>query len=363
MENRVYLKEAYFAEKESVVLENASLSASIFKYSTGVSAVRLTNARGNLVVLPYMGQMVWRCEFDGRELTMKSIYDEPMPAVHVYGETYGGFLMHCGLMAMGNPTAEDTHLPHGELPIAKYQTVYLVSGEDARGAYIGIGGVYSHKRCFEQNYDFVPLVKLYEDATALDVTVTFKNNKDVPLEYFYLCHINHRPVDGARLEYTAKRESIIVNHEVPENYFCAEDAAATNAYLDRLDSDKGLMDTVGGEGQAYMPEIVFCCFYDADEDGKAYTMQKNPDGTATYVIHRPEELPYGTRWIARTEDEDALGMVLPATAEHKGYLYCKAHGQERYLAKGDSVTYHLETGLLDKAAAAEMEKKIRKLGF
>ena len=59
----------------------------------------------------------------------------------------------------------------------------------------------------------------------------------------------------------------------------------------------------------------------------------------------------------------ALGMVLPATAEHKGYLYCKARGQERYLAKGDSVTYHLETGLLDKAAAAEMEAKIHKLGF
>ena len=86
MENKIYLKEAYFAEKEGVVLENGTLSASIFKYSTGVSAVRLCNARGNLVILPYMGQMVWRCEFDGRELTMKSIYDEPMPAVHVYGQ-------------------------------------------------------------------------------------------------------------------------------------------------------------------------------------------------------------------------------------------------------------------------------------
>ena len=54
MENKIYLKEAYFAEKESTVLENATLSASIFKYSTGVLAVRLQNARGNLVLLHRM---------------------------------------------------------------------------------------------------------------------------------------------------------------------------------------------------------------------------------------------------------------------------------------------------------------------
>ena len=363
MENRIYLKESYFTEKETTILANGALTASLFVYPTGVAAARLSNDRGEIVLLPYMGQMVWRCKFDGRELTMKSIYDDPMPAVHVYGETYGGFLMHCGLTAMGNPTAEDTHLPHGELPIAKYQTVYLVSGEDEGGRYIGMSGVYSHKRCFEANYDFVPLIKLYEGRTSIDVSVTFTNNKDVPLEYYYLCHINHRPVDGAKLLYTAKRERTIVNHEVPENYFRPEDAAATNAYLDRLDKDPGLMDEIGAEGQAYMPEIVFCCFYEADEDGKAYTMQKNPDGTATYVIHRPSELPFGTRWIARTEDEDALGMVLPATAEHKGYLYCKAHNYGRYLAKGESVTYWMETGLLDSADAEKMEGKIKSMGF
>ena len=363
MENRVYLKEAYFADGETALLTLGTLSASLFTYSTGVRAVRLANERGSLVLLPYMGQMVWRCEFDGRELTMKSIYDEPQPAVHVYGETYGGFLMHCGLTAMGNPTAEDTHLPHGELPIAKYQSVYLISGEDERGRYIGLSGVYSHKRCFEANYDFTPVIKLYEGATSLDVTVTFTNNKDVPLEYYYLCHINHRPVDGAKLLYTAPRKTIVVNHEVPEDYFSPAGAAATNAYLDRLDADPGLMDEIGAEGQAYAPEIVFCCFYEADDEGKAYTMQKNPDGSATYVIHRPAELPCGVRWIARTEDEDALGMVLPATAEHKGLIFCRERGYQRYLAKGESVTYHMETGLLGAAAAAEMEKKIHTLGF
>ncbi len=361
MESKILLKKSYFTEKETVLAELGALKASLFVYSTGVAAVRLANEKGNIVVLPYMGQMVWRAEFLGRELTMKSIYDEPMPAKETYGETYGGFLMHCGLTAMGNPTAEDTHLPHGELPVAEYLEAYILSGEDEKGKYMAVGGLYSHKRCFEVNYDFVPLVKLYEGATAIDITVTFTNKKDLPLEYFYLCHINHRPVNGSRLEYSAPRKSIIVNHEVPEGY-CPEAAARTNAFLDRLDTDPGLMDQIGGEGEAYLPEIVFCCFYRADEAGKAYTMQVYPDGTSSYVIHRPEELPFGVRWIARTTDEDALGMVLPATGEHKGYLYCKEHGYERYLATGESVVYHMETGLQDQAATAAMAEKIASIG-
>ena len=143
----------------------------------------------------------------------------------------------------------------------------------------------------------------------------------------------------------------------------AEWAAATNAYLNELDKDPAVMDNVGGEGQSYAPEIVFTCYYDADEQGNAYTMQQNPDGTSTYVCHRPDELPFGVRWIARTKDEDAMGMVLPATAEHKGYLYCKERGYEKYLQTGESVTYHIRTGLLDKDGSANLRKKIEKMGF
>ena len=87
-------------------------------------------------------------------------------------------------------------------------------------------------------------------------------------------------------------------------------------------------------------------------------MQEFPDGTACYVCHRPEELPYGIRWIARTKDEDALGMVLPATAEHKGYLYCKERGQEKYLESGESITFHLKTGLLSENDSKALKEKI-----
>ena len=234
--NKLFLYEDFFTKDEKEVVSFGKLSASLFTYSTGVKAVRLKSDRGAIVMLPYMGQMIWRAEFDGYDMTMKTIFDEPIAAKEVFGETYGCFLMHCGLTAMGNPTAEDDHKPHGELPIAKYQTVYVVTGEDACGRFIGLSGTYTNKSCYAVNYDFSPLIKIYEGKTVIDVSATFQNNKDVPLEYYYLCHINHRPIDGARLAYTADRGAIKVNHEVPEDYFSATDAAATNRYLDALDT-------------------------------------------------------------------------------------------------------------------------------
>ncbi len=361
--NKFYLYEDNFEKGERVVYSDGGLCAKLFTYSTGVKAVKLSNDRGSATFLPYMGQMIWRADFDGYEMTMKTVFDEPIPAKECFHETYGCFLMHCGLTAMGNPTPEDTHTPHGELPIAKYDSVFLVSGEDEKGKYIGLSGVYTHKSCYALNYDFSPLVKLYEGKTILDISVSFTNNKDIPLEYYYLCHINHRPTDGAALEYTADRKSIKVNHEVPEDYFCKEDADRANAYLDELDKNPAIMDKVGAEGQCYRPEIVFKCNYSADENGNAYTMQYDRGGHSTFVIHKPSELSYGIRWISRTEDEDAIGMVLPATAEHLGRNYCRRNGQSRILKKGESVTYSMQTGLLSNDEADAMYKKIKSLGY
>lgn len=45
--------------------------------------------------------------------------------------------------------------------------------------------------------------------------ISITNRKDLPLEYFYLCHINYRPVDGSKLYYTADRKNITAHHEVP----------------------------------------------------------------------------------------------------------------------------------------------------
>ena len=56
-------------------------------------------------------------------------------------------------------------------------------------------------------------------------------------------------------------------------------------------------------------------------------------------------------------------MVLPATAEHFGKLYCQKNNQQRYLKQGEAVTYHIKTGLLDKDQTEKMQTKIKKMGF
>ena len=358
MEAKINLFPEQFTELEKTVIESGELNCSTFVYSTGVKAVRIKNSKGNLVVLPFMGQMIWHMEFEGRNLTMKSIYDEPEICYDTYGESYGCFLMHCGLTAMGNPTEADTHKPHGELPIAKYKEAYLLLGEDEMGSYVSLGGVYSHKRAYDKNYEFSPEVRLYEGASEIEVTAKIENEKDLPLEYFYLCHINYLPVESSHLYYSAKHENITAHSEVPEGYPKEKE---TKDYIQRLNENMSLMDTLDKKSQSYAPEIVFTCIYDADECGNAYTMQQFPDGYSCYVCHRPEELPFGIRWIARTEDEDALGMVLPATAEHKGYLYCKEHGQEKYLASGESLTIHLKTGLIDPEKSEKLKQKIKNI--
>lgn len=357
MEAKIFLTKDLFNYGERILLNSGEFCVTAFKYSTGVEALTIKNAKGYITVLPFMGQMVWDMEFLGHNLVMKSIFDEPRFCENNYGETYGCFLMHCGLTAMGNPTPEDTHLPHGELPIANYNNPYLILGEDEKGSYISLSGVYERKAAYEINYAFSPECRLYENASTIEVTVNFTNNKDMPLEYFYLCHINYLPVDGAKLIYTAKPENITPHHEVPDNYPKAA-ADRTNEYLNRLDKDPSIMNVIDSKTQSYAPEIVFTCKYDADENGNAHTLQKLPDGYSCYVCHRPEELPFTLRWISRTKDEDALGMALPATAEHMGYIYCKSKGYERYLNSGETVTYHIKTGIL---SPEETENIISKL--
>ena len=35
-----------------------------------MAALRIINARGEIIVLPFQGQQIWRANFDGRDLTL-----------------------------------------------------------------------------------------------------------------------------------------------------------------------------------------------------------------------------------------------------------------------------------------------------
>ena len=347
---KVHLAREFFGDANRVIAESGEFKAETFRYSTGVEALKVSNVRGSFTILPFLGQQIWRCDFDGVELAMKSIYDEPKDCKDCFNESYGCFMMHCGLTAMGNPTAEDDHVGHAELPIIRDREAYLEFGKDKAGEYVSVGGTAFHDMCFTYRYSFSPRVVLRRGEARLEISATAKNLKDIPLEYYYLCHVNHRPVNGSKIVESPLKKVPIVNHEVPEGYFRPW-ADATNAWLAILDKDFKAQSVVGAKGESYRPEIVNCYFHKPDRNGWAFVRQVYPKKVGkvggVYVKYRPSELPYATRWIARTKDEDAMGMCLPATAEHKGRTYCRAHGQQRFLAPGKSVSFHVETGVLD----------------
>lgn len=354
-ESTIHLRPEFFDNKERPLVESGALSASAFRYDSGVAALRLRNGAGEIVMLPFQGQQIWSAHFGGRDLTMRSMFDEPQ-ATSDYLKTYGGFLIHCGFTAMGVPTAQDNHPLHGELPNAPYQQAWLVLGEDQNGAYIGLGGRYQHTVAFNYNYTAEPLVKLYAGSSLIHVSLVCRNLKRTPMEYMYLAHANFLPVDYSRLLYSAvvTPETVRVRRSIPSH---VKPGPGYLDFLNALGVDPAQHHILDPK-LIFDPEIVFGIDYSADDDGWAHTLQLHPDGNADYIRHRPEQLPVGVRWICRTPDQDALGVNLPATAEPEGHTAEKAKGYVKELAGGAEWRCDYVMGALGADEAAQMAERI-----
>ena len=71
----------------------------------------------------------------------------------------------------------------------------------------------------------------------------------------------------------------------------------------------------------------------------------------TYVKHPALLPPYDIRWISRTGNEDSMGMIFPATAEHIGYRYAKENGQMRTLPPEGKISFSVGFGFLSENEA------------
>ena len=357
-QSKIHLAPQFFTEVQKPLVECGSLSASIFRFSSGVCAVRLANELGSLVMLPFQGQQIWSAEFNGRNLTMKSMFTEPHPGVP-FLETFGGFMQHCGATAMGGPSAKDTHPLHGELPNAPYQAAFLVTGEDARGAYIGLGGQYRHTVAFSYNYLAEPLVKLYAGSTLFDVELAVTNLKNSPMELMYLAHVNFKPIDNSRLAYSAicNPEHVRVRSSIPSHI---KPLPGYAEFLQDLSRNPAKHHQLKPE-LLFDPEVAIFIDYLAGEDGWAHSLQIHPDGAADYVSHRPDQLPRATRWICRTPDQDSIAIVEPGTAEPEGYLAEKAKGNLKVLPPKGVFHHQLKVGALTPEEARRVEQKISRI--
>jgi hypothetical protein len=352
MKTLIHITPEQFTFKETMLVESGELSASAFCFQSGVCALRLKNELGELVMLPFQGQQIWDAVMRGRQLTMRSMFNQPYPT-HDFLSTYGGFLLHCGATAMGSPSADDNHPLHGELPNARYQSAALILDADEKGDYISLTGNYRHTVAFNYNYTATPLVKLYTSSSIFTVSMTIHNLKVSPMPLMFLEHINFRPVDGGRLVQTVVSNP--TNMRVRANIPPFMEVAPGYREFVQLLQTKPEKHLVFEPELVYDPEMVLYLNYLADESGWARTMQIHPDGCADIVCHRPEQLNHGVRWICRTTDQDAIGIE-PCTAEVEGFNAEKKKGNVRSLPGGATFKSELKIGVLtaDEAQREEL---------
>ncbi len=356
-----YLDKANFTDAEKQIISHGDIRVSTFRYSTGTAALKVENKRGYFTVLPFWGHQIWRANFDGIDLHMDTGLAEPTE-VEQFLESYGCFVMHSGLSGVGAPGPEDSHKPHGDLPVAAFKEPRVECGEDEGGRYVKVLATFHKYKTYSDNYKFTSGYKLYENGAVIASSVKIENLRKRPMEYAYLCHINFMPFDGAKLYCTAPcdKDHLEVFKAIPAS-MPEKDARALSDYMDKMQNTPEVHYTVDSKTQMYDPEIVARIDYLADEEGYAHTMQKRTDGYACYVKHPVEPLNNSLRWISRTQDEEAMGMVLPATADNKGYTYAKKAGKIRTIEGEGTLEFTISFGLLVPGEADAMQKKIEKV--
>ncbi|MFT3688434.1 aldose 1-epimerase family protein [Paenirhodobacter sp.] len=351
------LTPAAFPDRGEALLARAgAITATGFRYPTGVEALRIANARGHVVLLPWLGQMIWDADFDGRRLTMGNAFDAPRAGASII-ETYGAFAYHAGLLRNGTPGPTDTHPLHGEMPTARMDSAALTFGTDAAGDYVELTGIREHVMGFGPHYLARPRVRLRPDSALIEVEMQVENRSAHPMELMYMLHANFDFVAGARIvqpaPFTPDRTQVrrtVPGHVTPSADFLA--------LLDALAVDPARMEVLS-EPDLYTPEQVFYIRAPGtDDEGRTRMLMELPDGAAFCVGWRPEDLPFCVRWILNDGDAQVAAFALPATCEPEGYTAEKAKGHVRLLAPGATARFPVTLGLLSGAEAAPARARI-----
>ncbi len=350
------LRRAAFGEREREVVHWGGLTASAFRFDTGVDALRLANARGSVVVLPYLGQIVWSAKFDGVELAMQSMFREPRPAKTIV-ETYGCLVYHAGLLRNGVPTPADTHALHGEMPCAEMDAAGIECGRDARGAWMAVTGAREYAMGFGAHYLATPRVVLREGETGLEIVMAVENLSAAPMDLMYLCHVNFAFAEGGRIVQSVPwtPEHVVTRTAVPGHVTPTPDY---RALLAALAADPARM-RVLSEPERYDPEQVFYIKgLDPGADGRARFLMARREGDAFAISWDLESMPHVIRWILANSDQRVAAFAMPATCEPEGYLAEKAKGHVRSLAGGAKATFATRIDYIDASRAAAAAEAI-----
>jgi hypothetical protein len=345
-----------FGEKEREIVRFGALRATAFRYDSGVEALRLSHPRGNVVVLPYLGQMVWSAQFDGVNLAMKSMFAEPRPATSIV-ETYGCLAYHSGILRNGVPGPGDDHALHGEAPCAPMERCGVACGLDSAGAWIAVTGQREYAMGFGSHYLATPRVVLHASATAVDIEMHVENLSRAPMDVMYMCHVNFAFQPQARIVQAAPftPEHVIARTAIPPFVKATE---AYREFLRDVAANPGRMEVLR-EPERYDPEQVFY----------VKGARTNAQGLVRYLLQRAEGdafeigwdasvMAHTIRWILMNSDQQVAAFAMPGTCEPEGYTAEMRKGHVRSLAGGAKLSFVTKVGYLDAGRAVEAAREI-----
>jgi len=326
------LEPSMFTEREHGILESSSFSINSFRYRSGVEALRIRIGRADFIWLPYLGQQIWDWCVDGKSLKFEGFIEEPSYDKN-FLQNYGGFLIHCGMTAMGNPGPDDTHLHHGELPVARFDEAWIeLTSKNAWENELSLCGHIHWKVPFFTEYHCTSSLRISANGLRIRAEVQLANPTSRDLPYMYLAHINFGFAGADRILSTVPFDS---SHAV-----IREDAVSSPF------TDPSAIKKINQEAP-YEPELVAILKH-SDIPKPVGSILLYNDGTARWVSQESPELDHHVVWITHNQDRGALGFHLPSTAGPTGYANEKAKGNIKYLSPTSSITLCYDCGFADK---------------
>lgn len=320
------------------------LGAETRRTQSGVEVVRLSNQRGWVDILPFMGAMIWDACFNGVKLGMRGHFREPRPASGILG-TYGCLLYHAGLLRNGNPGPHDTHPLHGEAPCAVMDAAELLLSEDGSGPSLGLACWRDHAEGFGAHYLATHTVTIRPDDTLFDVATDVHNLAGRPMDLMYMAHANFAFHDGARILQPAAwtPAHVRVRKAVPSHVRATPEFLALLETLERQPDALELLDPA----LCAQEQVFYLHGLRTDPDGWAHLALRQPRGDGFALSYRPAEFPHLVRWILCSPDEQVAAFALPSTCEPEGYTAELRKGHVQTVQPGETRRFALRMGYLD----------------
>ncbi|CAM3659105.1 DUF4432 domain-containing protein [Rouxiella silvae] len=338
MKTTLPLTSSMFTETPRVLLTHSRFKVTLFRYASGIEAVRLENERGAVIVLPYYGQMIWDASFDGRTLTMGNGFKQPLPGKDII-DTYGCFAFHSGLLANGCPAPEDDHPLHGEMSCAKMDSAWLELDDES----LTLRGEVEYIKGFGHHYRATPAVTLLAERPRLRISMAVTNlaGKNMPLQY--MCHMNYAWVANGVFSQSIPDDAFVLRTSIPAHVH------PTPIWLDYTRQLASAPSSFDGLNRPEMcdPEIVFFADNLSQYGEKVSFSVTSPEGYGFSTQFDTRQFSHATRWILNNADQQVAAFVLPATCRPEGFLAAKQADTLLNLEPGETRCFEVETGMIE----------------